>query len=76
MDTFASAKLVIYIGINNQNLDPKYARTYIFTAKVPDDVNDCFWVAQSYSAFDRTSLFSWTAWKLSILLMHSTPERA
>lgn len=57
MDTFASAKLVIYIGINNQNLEPNYARTYIFAAKVPDDVKDCFWVAQLLSLWQDFPVF-------------------
>lgn len=57
MGNFSSSKLVMYVGINNQNLDPNYAGAHIFADKIPHDVKDCFWAAQNQSSFDRCSLF-------------------
>lgn len=57
MDTFATSKFVVYISINNQNLDPNYTRAYNFADKIPRNVKACFWAAQNYSPFERTSLF-------------------
>lgn len=47
MGNFSSSKLVMYVGINNQNLDPNYAGAHIFADKIPHDVKDCFWAAQN-----------------------------